>query len=147
MKRGSYYLPVKGIYTDTPKTSESIRTLAIGEKVESILRDISKIQKELNIDYSPETRIFTASNGDKLNPNSVTKFFHKFVEKYDLPSCSVHTLRHTNASILLSENLPITAVSSRLGHSNPEITFRYYAHQMSDDNRRAANKIENFFRT
>ena len=145
VNRASYYLPEKGIYTDTPKTKQSIRTLAIGEKTEKILKNLWIYQKKMFMKPTEKKRIFTTPNGDTLNPNSVTRYFHRFVDKYDLPACSVHTLRHTNASLLVSENLPITAVSKRLGHSNSEITFRYYVHSISEDNKTAAEKIENLF--
>lgn len=145
VERSSYYLPTEGIYTDTPKTLKAFRKIAIGEKVENILKEVRKLHREFNVQNGKNKRIFTAPNGEKLNPNAVTKYFHRFVENFDLPQCSVHTLRHTNASILISENLPITAISSRLGHSKPDITFRFYAHQMSEDNKKAAEKIENIF--
>jgi integrase len=50
-----------------------------------------------------------------------------------------HDLRHTVASILLSQGQSIRAVSQRLGHSNPALTLRVYAHCMpSDDPQLAA---------
>lgn len=140
--RTSYYLPQVGIYTDTPKTKQSQRTLAIGNKVIDILREVKAYQEEQGAGWNTSDRIFTYADGTILNPNSVTKYFHKFVEQYELPQCSVHTLRHTNASLMIANNTPITTVSGRLGHSNPEITFRYYAHQISEENRKAANAIE-----
>ena len=55
-----------------------------------------------------------------------------------------HDLRHTVASILLSQGQSVRAVSQRLGHSNPALTLRVYAHCMpSDDPQLAAalNKL------
>lgn len=50
-----------------------------------------------------------------------------------------HDLRHTVASILLSQGQSVRAVSHRLGHSNPALTLRVYAHCMpSDDPQLAA---------
>jgi integrase len=50
-----------------------------------------------------------------------------------------HDLRHTVASILLSQGQSVRAVSQRLGHSNPALTLRVYAHCMpSDDPQLAA---------
>ena len=139
VRRSSYYLPGKGIYTDTPKTKQSKRLIAFNSKVASILLDIKTMQKSRNI---VTDRVFTYMNGRTLNPSSVTKYFHKFVDKYDLPSCCVHTLRHTNASLLIAAQTPITTVAGRLGHSNPEITLRLYAHQLSEENKKAAEAIE-----
>src|SRR5262249_29314134 len=41
-----------------------------------------------------------------------------------------HDLRHTVASVLLSQGQSVRAVSQRLGHSNPALTLRVYAHCM-----------------
>ena len=44
-----------------------------------------------------------------------------------------HHLRHNAGSYLLSENVPITAVSKILGHANPAITMSIYAHELRED--------------
>ncbi|MQF70397.1 hypothetical protein FIL92_00220 [SAR202 cluster bacterium AD-812-D07_MRT_10900m] len=44
-----------------------------------------------------------------------------------------HHLRHNAGSYLLSENVPITAVSKILGHANPAITMNIYAHELEED--------------
>ena len=141
VRRSSYYLTGLGIYTDTPKTKLSKRIIAINEKVINILLSVRRRQSELGI-VSISKRVFTYRNGKPLNPSSVTKYFHNFIEEHDLPSCCVHTLRHTNASLLIAAKTPITTVAGRLGHSTPEITLRLYAHQMSEENKKAAEAIE-----
>lgn len=146
IRRNSYYLPGQGIYTDTPKTKQSRRVLAIGDKAITILQELkhhqSEIKKQAGSGWIDTGRLFTCDNGLPINPSTITKFFHKFVEEHNLPQCCVHTLRHTNASLLIAAQTPITTVAGRLGHSNPEITLRYYAHQISDENRKAAAAIE-----
>lgn len=118
VRRSSYYLPGLGTYTDTPKTKLSKRIIAINDKVINILLSIRQRQSELGI---VSKRVFTYRNGKPLNLSSVTKYFHNFIEEHDLPSCCVHTLMHTNASLLIAAKTPITTVAGRLGHSTPEI--------------------------
>ena len=147
VRRGSYYLPKKGIYTDTLKTPRSKRIISFDYKVMKTLEDILKYQvdtvglteKEL---MNSKTRLILTEDGQPINPNNLTKYYHRFITEYDLSSSSIHTLRHTNASVMIAANTPITTVSNRLGHSNPEITLRYYAHQLSGENEKAAKKIE-----
>ena len=43
-----------------------------------------------------------------------------------------HSLRHTHASILLSQGIQVLTVSKRLGHSNPTITMQTYAHVIKE---------------
>jgi integrase len=49
-----------------------------------------------------------------------------------------HDLRHTVASVLLSQGQSVRAVSQRLGHSNPALTLRIYAHCMPSDDAQLA---------
>lgn len=144
IKRSSYYLPKQGIYTDTPKTRRSCRVVSFGQKVMDIIVSLMKRQG-----ITPETlkdnlnrRLFNYDDGHAINPNQLTRYYLKFVTVHDLPKSSVHTLRHTNASILLSVGTPITTVSGRLGHSTSEITLRYYAHQLTGDDEKAAKALE-----
>jgi integrase len=50
-----------------------------------------------------------------------------------LPHLTWHHLRHNAGSYLLSENVPITAVSKILGHANPAVTMSIYAHELKED--------------
>ena len=50
-----------------------------------------------------------------------------------LPHLTWHHLRHNAGSYLLSENVPITAVSKILSHANPAITLSIYAHELPED--------------
>ncbi|MBO6307857.1 MAG: tyrosine-type recombinase/integrase [Oribacterium sp.] len=49
--------------------------------------------------------------------STVTSWFHRFVNDNDLPYVSIHGLRHTNASIMISRGVPITTAAKRLGHT------------------------------
>ena len=55
---------------------------------------------------------------------------------------SLHSLRHTHASELLSKGVPLPTVSKRLGHASPNITLSIYAHALEADEL-AASKIWN----
>jgi len=59
--------------------------------------------------------------------------------KAGITTGSLHTLWHTHASNLLSNGIPLTAVSARLGHADSTITARVYAHALPDDDPRAAD--------
>jgi integrase len=51
-------------------------------------------------------------------------------------------LRHAHASMLIAAKVPITTVAARLGHADPAITLRIYAHQFDRDDRAAAEAID-----
>ncbi len=144
ISRTCNYVPSVGIYTDTPKTPQSKRSIAFDETVKQLLMKHynRQLEQKKRFDWHETDRLFTKPNGDDINPSSVTKYFHKFVEKYNLPECHVHSLRHTNASLLIAANTPITTVAGRLGHSDPSTTLRIYSHQLSAENKKAGNAIE-----
>ena len=55
-----------------------------------------------------------------------------------LSGITLHSLRHSHASELLSDGVPITAVAERLGHASPNITLAIYSHALPVDNQAAA---------
>lgn len=56
-------------------------------------------------------------------------------------SATLHSLRHTHASVLISSGLDVLMISRRLGHGSPAITFTVYGHLFRTDDR-AASIIE-----
>ena len=61
--------------------------------------------------------------------------------KPGLPKLRLHDLRHTFASILISEGLDVVTVSGQLGHASPAITLAVYAHLF--DQERHAERTRN----
>jgi len=55
-----------------------------------------------------------------------------------LEGVSLHSLRHTNATELLRNGVPIAEVSRRLGHADQNITLSIYSHAVPADSRAAA---------
>ncbi len=62
-----------------------------------------------------------------------------------LPLVKFHALRHTHASTLLARGRNIREVSERLGHANPELTLRVYAHLMPGAGRETAKVLDVMF--
>jgi integrase len=63
-------------------------------------------------------------------------------ERLGLPEITFHALRHTHASMLIASGLDIVTVSKRLGHANPNVTLKTYAHLFAIDDRKAAAAID-----
>ena len=64
--------------------------------------------------------------------------FSDFLKKHDLPHKKFHALRHTSATLALSNGINIKAVGARLGHSQLKTTDRYL-HALEETERQAAN--------
>jgi integrase len=82
-------------------------------------------------------------DGNYLQPDLVSQVIVRRMRKAGIKEGSLHTLRHSNASHLLSQGVPLPVVSARLGHSNPNITARIYSHALPADDQRAADVWDN----
>lgn len=65
----------------------------------------------------------------------------RLVDEDDKPLVSLHGLRHTCGSILLAHGVPLIVVSRHLGHADPNITARVYAHLLSDSQLNIAAEV------
>ena len=82
--------------------------------------------------------IFAAPDGHYLKPDSVTAAACLLARKIGLPGAGLHSLRHSHASQLLSDGVPLPVVSKRLGHSSVNITAQIYSHAFTADEIAAA---------
>ena len=108
INKASQYLSEKGVFTKDPKTESSIRDVAIPQFGLSLLEEYKLWYKEQKSLYSElwheSNRLFIQSDGKPMHPNTISKWFVKFVEKIGLPVINFHGLRHTNATLLISQN-------------------------------------------
>jgi len=72
--------------------------------------------------------LFTRTNGKPLHPHVVSQTLNRAQRSLDVSPIRLHDLRHTHASLLLRDRVPIKVVSERLGHSNPAFTMTTYQH-------------------
>ncbi|HMS89886.1 MAG TPA: tyrosine-type recombinase/integrase [Acidimicrobiales bacterium] len=80
--------------------------------------------------------VFTRPDGQPIHPHSISQAFDRAQRHLDVSPIRFHDLRHTHASLLLRDRVPIKVVSERLGHSNPAFTMTTYQHVlpgMQDD--------------
>lgn len=76
-----------------------------------------------------------------MTPTTFTWRFKLILRKNGLPeNLNVHSLRHTNASLLIAGGADVATVAGLLGHSQPSTTLDIYTHAF-DKNKRAASAI------
>ena len=78
--------------------------------------------------YDDDNLVFCTVAGAPLHPPYVSKTFERLVEAGGLPVIRLHDLRHTSATLLLDQGVPLKVVSERLGHSSTSITADLYQH-------------------
>jgi integrase len=88
--------------------------------------------------------VFTGTKGGAFHPHLASQAFGRAHRNLAVTPIRFHDLRHTHASLLLRDRVPIKVVSERLGHSNPAFTMTTYQHVlpgMQDDAARAFGTI------
>ena len=84
---------------------------------------------------TPDGYVFTSGWGDPMYPDTVTSLMPKIIKAHNerpradrLPHARLHDLRHIHATTLLLAGVPVHVVAARLGHADPSVTLRVYAH-------------------
>lgn len=145
VQRSSQYIPGKGIITKEPKNISSIRTNKYAGELFALLKEYEMWQLEqrfrLGDKWEDHDRLFTQWNGKPIYPASLGVWFKKFLSNTDLPPITIHSLRHTNATLLIADGVDVRTVSKRLGHSQMSTTMNIYAHAIRSADEMAAEVI------
>ena len=142
INKSSLYLSSKGIFDDDTKTQASHRVIKLPPVAMQLLSDYQIEQRyeafALGDKWENSGKVFTQWNGKPIHPDTVTGWFSKFIKKNNLPDVSIHSLRHTNATLLIASGTDLRTVSKRLGHSNMTTTGNIYTHAIQTADERAA---------
>lgn len=116
------------------KNKSSRRTLPFPDPVVEMLQ-VQKEHREVyrkmfQGSYNAQYLDYVCVNqlGELLRPSYVTDHFRELLEKYGLRHIRFHDLRHTFASLLINQDVPLINVSNFLGHSDLSTTANIYAH-------------------
>lgn len=152
-----------GQYIKSPKTAAGYRTIILPNRVFAKLNKwhFEQLQESLRLGNLWEgyrgkdfdnNFIFIQETGKQMHIDSPTKKFKKILTTYNssvkkeedkLPMIRFHDLRHTSASLLISQNVDIRTVANRLGHSKTSVTLDIYSHALQELDEKAANALDN----
>ena len=131
------YTKTKGVYLDTPKNSH-LRTVYVGDRTLALLRQLRVEQAKKSI----SAYVFTQeASPEPMHPQSPTRYLKKFSARYGVPDLHPHKLRHTFASIAITNGADIASVSEALGHSDKAVTLRMYTHSDQESISQAAQIV------
>jgi integrase len=86
-----------------------------------------------------EDLLFTWEDGRPVLPDYVTKAFVKSQVGAEVPRLKLHEARHSHATLLLREGVPVHIVAKRLGHKDASVTLDVYADAIPADDDRAVD--------
>ena len=133
-----------------PKTKNSIREVPFPCSLETIFKDIKLKQKKAKlkcgISYNVSDYIFTTSSGSLIDVTNLSHAWDRILKTAQLPHKKFHALRHTFATKLFENNIPLKTVSELLGHSSIDITANTYTHVIPKEKSNAVEKLNYMFK-
>lgn len=150
IQRSLLYTSEKGLFIDDTKNYSSRRTIKVpNAAIESLKKykewKISKF-RESGSYCIPSGRIFSSLDGKPIHPDSLTSWFRDFISETTLPQIHIHSLRHTNATLMIANGVSVTTVAGTLGHSNSGTTTRIYAHAIQSAEAASAQMLNDLLK-
>lgn len=116
-----------------PKTKKSIRTI----QIDNILKQ--KLEKHKKKNFSNESFLF--GDTKPLSPSTIERYKNKYCKIANVKQIRIHDFRHSHATLLIYNNVPIQDISKRLGHANVSTTLDVYTHVIEDKEKRVINTL------
>lgn len=137
------------IEKESAKTKSSLRTLPLVGSFKEYFMQVKETQ-EVNkkvcgdcYNYKYDGFVFVDEMGERLKANYLTVRFPEFLEKNGLRRMRFHDLRHSCASLLLANGVPLKHIQEWLGHSDFSTTANIYAHLDYSSKITSAQAMEN----
>ena len=135
IERNLQYSTARGVYETLPKNGRT-RVVDISPDVAGLLRELRKTQP-VTVRW-----VFTQEDSpEPMHPDTPTRYFQRFGKRYGIEHFHPHKLRHTSASLAITNGADVVSVAARLGHSDSSTTLRMYAHANEESIRRVGQTV------
>lgn len=134
-------------FSDELKNDSSYRIMPMNEKIYKKLKELKDrnelSRKKLGEKYNEKYKeyVYVRNNGDIITPDYITKQFSKLLLDNNLRKIRLHDLRHSCATLLLSEGYNMKEIQEWLGHGDIGTTMNIYAHMEQKNKKRIINGI------
>lgn len=144
VKRANKQLLIEG-----PKNPGSVRTVSLPGVVERALSrrfETQQAEHRAARDHWVDTGlVFTTGFGTPFDPRKLLSEFKAHLAAAGLPEIRFHDLRHSSATVMLSQGIHPRTVMEILGHSQISTTMNTYAHVLPESRRAAAATLDVLF--
>lgn len=133
-----------------PKTARSRREVHLSALAVAALRRhrVAQLEERLRAAnfWEDHDLVFANERGRPLDGNNFReRAFARLLERAGLPRIRFHDLRHTAATLLMSQGVPIKVASEMLGHADIATTLRTYSHVLPGMQEQAAEAMDRVF--
>ncbi len=132
VQRTAHRIRGEGIVYGEPKTNAARRSIRIGAFAVRLLRRHRAVQNQQRLSagpaWVPANLIFAGPFGAPIEAARISRNFQRDLDTAGLPRVRFHDLRHTAATLLIEQGVPVKAVQATLGHSTIATTMDVYAH-------------------
>jgi integrase len=128
-----------------PKTNSSIRTLPVPALLLEVLRQhrIQQDNQRTNEHWQEHGLVFSSSVGTLMEPGNLHRRFKIVLKRAGLPATiQFHDLRHSCATLLLAQGVPLVIVRDTLGHTQISTTADIYGHVLPETHRDAVDSLD-----
>lgn len=131
-----------------PKTAAGRRAIPLGTNALEALRAHRVMQamerRRIGLpEAAAQDLVFATEVGTAIDPsNLLANSWYPLLERAGLPRLRFHDLRHSAATLMLGGGAPVHVVAQRLGHADPAVTLRVYAHVTPTMQREAAAALD-----
>lgn len=136
----------QGFIFREPKTKKSRRQITLSVGVVNLLKELRKKQAQnrllLGNRYQNNDLVFCNNDGTPIDPSKFSKRFRYLADKHGFTNIRFHDLRHTHATILLTQGVHPKVVQERLGHESITITMDTYSHILPGLQEEAMKKFD-----
>lgn len=145
--RSSQYQKGKGMVDKETKTESSIRSIKVPAIIIDVLKQYHAWWNQKRLIYGQEWQgktehLFIQDNGKPLNSETVNFWLDRFLKENDLPHYSPHNLRHTFATLQITNGVDIRTLQSRTGHAQASTLVNIYSHAIESAQEAASETLE-----
>ncbi len=125
-----------GLVIDTPKTANSQRIIPLPKQLLPALKELKRKSKCAHV---------VSSDGKPVGVRSYQRSFELLLKKLQIPHRGFHSLRHTFATRALECGMDVKTLAEILGHKNPTVTLKRYAHSLMEHKAEMMNRLGKLF--
>jgi integrase len=138
-----------GLAFKAPKTHRSKRPVALPSLLVDALvwhrGEQERVRTLLGSAWQEYGLVCSREDGAPWPPKLLSKAFEHLASRAGMPEVRFHDLRHSHASQLLQQGIPLKVVSERLGHARASTTLDIYSHLLPGMQEEAARRVDELF--